>query len=63
MEKQLKPATPERMAYLNKRAAETPWEGGNGPPLTMEEAVELYANTSAFRPYLPDDHPMKLPKQ
>ena len=54
------PASPERMTYLKKKAANCPWEGGNGPPLTLEEAFELYANTSAFRPYLPDDHPMKL---
>lgn len=58
----MKPASPERMAELEALAANTPWEGGNGRPLTPAEAFEIYANKSAFRPYLRDDHPFKLPK-
>jgi len=63
MKSQHVPATPERMAELEALAANCPWEGGNGRPLTGAEAFELYANKSAFRPYLADDHPFKLPLQ
>lgn len=60
MEKPLQPASPERMQFLRQRVTEAHPFAPDRKPLTMEEAIELYMNTSPFRLYLADDNPFKM---